>query len=174
MSENPNDGAAAVLAGYVPGAIGRLAELHAFYYSRHWGFGLEFEALVAAGLAEFLQRFDPARDGFWTVRRGGRVLGGLAIDGGKGGGKDGGQGAHLRWFIVSEELRGQGLGDRLVRQAVAFCREAGHPAVFLWTFKGLDTARHLYEKHGFRLAEEREGRQWGNLVLEQKFVLALD
>lgn len=160
------------LAGYVPGAVGRLAELHARYYSRHWGFGLEFEALVAAGLAEFLPRLDPARDGFWSVSRGGRVLGGLAIDSGKGGGK--GQGAHLRWFIVSEELRGQGYGDRLLREAVAFCRSVGHPSVFLWTFKGLDAARHLYEKHGFRLAEEREGRQWGNLVPEQKFVLALD
>jgi hypothetical protein len=45
--------------------------------------------------------------------------------------------------------------------------------VYLWTFQGLDAARRLYEKHGFRLAEEREGSQWGERVLEQRFVLDL-
>ena len=158
-----------VLGGYVPGAIGRAAELHALYYSGEWGFGLGFEALVASGLSEFLQRLDPARDGFWTVSQGGRVMGCLAMDGAKASTR----GAHLRWFILADELRGQGLGDRLLRQAVDFCRGCGHPAIFLWTFQGLDRARRLYEKHGFRLAEEREGSQWGTLVLEQRFVLAL-
>jgi len=165
------------IAGYVPGAIGRATELHALYYGKQWRFGLFFEAQVAAGLAEFLQRLDPARDGFWTVSRGGRVMGCVAIDGGKGGGKGGGEadatGAHLRWFILADELRGQGLGNRLMQEAIAFCRCCGHPSIFLWTFQGLDSARHLYEKHGFRLAEERQGRQWGELVLEQRFVLAL-
>lgn len=161
------------IAGYVPGAIGRVAELHALYYGRHWGFGLFFEAQVAAGVAEFLQRFDPERDGFWTVSRGGRVEGALAIDGRKGGAKADTEGAHLRWFILAEELRGLGLGSRLLHEAVAFSRRCGHPSIYLWTFKGLDAARHLYEKHGFRLAEEREGQQWGTLVLEQRFVLAL-
>lgn len=157
------------IQGYVPGAIGRVAELHALYYSRAWGFGLPFEAQVAAGLAEFLQRLEPARDGFWTVCRGGRVLGSIAIDGRKGAT----EGAHLRWFIVSEELRGRGQGNRLLAEAVGFCRACGHPRIYLWTFRGLDNARHLYEKMGFRLAEEREGRQWGELVLEQRFVCEL-
>jgi len=157
------------IAGYVPGAIGRAAELHALYYSREWGFGLFFEAQVAAGVAGFLQRLDPARDGFWTVSRAGRVLGCVAIDGAQAETA----GAHLRWFILADELRGLGLGNRLLQEAVGFCRRCGHPSVFLWTFKGLDTARHLYEKHGFRLAEERQGRQWGTDVLEQRFVLAL-
>jgi len=43
--------------------------------------------------------------------------------------------------------------------------------VYLWTFQGLATARRLYEKHGFRLAEERAGSQWGTQVMEQRFVL---
>jgi len=155
--------------GYVPGAIGRAAELHALYYGREWGFGLFFEAQVAAGLAEFLQRFDAARDGFWTVSLAGRVGGCLAIDGEKADSL----GAHLRWFILAEELRGRGLGDRLLREAIGFCRRCGHASVYLWTFQGLDAARRLYERHGFRLVEEREGRQWGERVLEQRFVLDL-
>lgn len=45
--------------------------------------------------------------------------------------------------------------------------------VYLWTFQGLNTARHLYEKCGFKLVEEHEGTQWGKTVIEQKFLLEL-
>jgi len=157
------------ITGHVPGALGRVAELHGRYYAEHWGFGLFFEAKVAAGLAEFLPRLDPARDGFWTLVQDGRVEAAVAVDGARAAT----DGAHLRWFIVSDALRGRGAGNRLLAEALGFCRRAGHPRVFLWTFKGLDAARHLYEKHGFRLAEELPGAQWGVTVLEQRFVLDL-
>ena len=157
------------IAGYVPGAIGRVTELHAGYYSEAWDFGLYFEAKVAAELSAFLRRFDPARDGFWTAIRGGRVEGSLAIDGAKAET----EGAHLRWFILSDALRAQGVGNRLMQEAVRFCKQRQYARVFLWTFQGLEPARHLYEKFGFRLAEQIEGEQWGKRVLEQRYVLAL-
>jgi GNAT superfamily N-acetyltransferase len=155
--------------GYVPGAIGRVAEMHALYYSRHWGFGQYFEAKVAAGLCEFLDRLDETRDRFWAARVHDRVEGSLAIDGVK----SETEGAHLRWFIMSAALRGTGLGNRLMREAIDFCVEAGHPRIYLWTFEGLDSARHLYGKFGFRLAEQFTGSQWGPPVQEQKFVLKI-
>jgi len=157
------------IAGYLPGAIGRVAELHAGYYSRAWDFGLYFEARVAAELSEFLRRFDPARDGFWTVVRDGRVEGSIAIDAAK----VETEGAHLRWFIVSDALRGSGLGKRLMQEAAGFCRRQGYRRVFLWTFQGLEAARHLYEGAGFRLVEQFEGEQWGKRVLEQRYELSL-
>lgn len=36
-----------LLAGYIPGAIGRIAGLHGTYYSRYLDFGLFFEVKVA-------------------------------------------------------------------------------------------------------------------------------
>jgi GNAT superfamily N-acetyltransferase len=155
--------------GYVPGSIGRVTELHAMYYCRHWGFGLVFEARVAAELSAFLQRFDPSQDGFWTANRDAQVEGSIAIDGAKAQA----EGAHLRWFILSDALRGQGVGNRLMETAIGFCRQKHYSRVFLWTFQGLNAARHLYEKHGFRLVEETEGEHWGKAVLEQRFVLDL-
>jgi ribosomal protein S18 acetylase RimI-like enzyme len=157
------------IAGYVPGAIGRVVELHAAYYSRNWQFGLFFEAKVAAGLSEFLQRFNAERDSFWTVNLAGRVEGSLAIDGIKA--DD--DGAHLRWFILSEAVRGQGVGNRLMQEAIGFCQRKAYARVTLSTFAGLDPARHLFEKFGFRLAEEHSGSQWGREVTEQRFVLEL-
>jgi len=97
----------------------------------------------------------------------GRVEGAIAIDGTEADR----EGAHLRWFILSEKLRGHGLGNRLMEEAVHFCRERFYRQVYLWTFQGLHPARHLYEKFGFELAEQMPGRQWGKKVLEQRFVL---
>ena len=158
------------VAGYVPGAIGRVAELHAGYYSRDWDFGLYFEAKVASELAEFLRGYDAKRDGFWTVVKDGQVEGSIAIDAGKAEA----EGAHLRWFIVSDALRGKGMGRRLLAAALDLCRQRAYAYVYLWTFAGLEPARHLYEDFGFRLAEQVEGEQWGRRVLEQRYVLALD
>lgn len=160
----------ATISGYAPGALGRIVELHARHYARHWNFGPAFEATVAAGLAEFLPRLDPGRDGLWTLQRNGTVMGSIAIDGAK----SDTAGAHLRWFIIHEDMQGQGHGGRLLRTALDFCAACRHPRVFLWTFQGLDPARRLYERHGFRLAEQRHGQQWGTPVPEQRFMLDLD
>ena len=157
------------IAGYLPGAIGRIAELHATYYAKHWNFGLYFEAKVATEMSEFLGRFDKAVDGFWTACCDGRIEGSIAIDGLAAQS----EGAHLRWFILSSKLRGRGFGNKLMKAALGFCKKNNYSRVYLWTFEGLDAARHLYEKSGFTLAEEHAGSQWGTRVTEQKFILNL-
>jgi GNAT superfamily N-acetyltransferase len=150
--------------GYVPGAIGRITELHGVYYHDEWGFDLFFEAKMATELTDFLESYDPERDGFWTAIVGGRIEGSIAIDG-RGAEAEG---AELRWFITSDALRGSGAGRALLGRAMAFCRERGYPRVSLWTFEGLDAAKHLYTAAGFELAEERVGTKWGTEVAEQR------
>lgn len=158
-----------ILKGYLPGAIGRIVELHGTYYHRNWGFGLFFESRVAKDMAEFFSRFDDSRDGFWTLWINDRVEGGIAIDGNNALTT----GAHLRWFILSPEVQGRGLGNQLMEEAVFFCRKRDYKKVYLHTFEGLHPARHLYEKFGFRLISQNEGNQWGTRVTEQKFELTL-
>ena len=158
-----------IRSGYIPGSIGRVSELHGAYYHEHWGFGLFFEAKVATELSGFLSRYNDRRDGFWTAVVDGRVEGAIAIDGVHAEEER----AHLRWFIMSDALRGKGVGNRLVHGAIDFCREKGYKIVYLWTFEGLDSARHLYEKTGFKLVKQRRGTQWGIEVKEQRFELLL-
>jgi GNAT superfamily N-acetyltransferase len=155
--------------GYVPGAIGRIVELHGTYYHAHWNFGAFFEAKVAGGLAEFISRYDDECDGLWTASVDGRVEGSIAIDGTHAMQ----EGAHLRWFILSDALRGQGVGHQLIDAAIDFCRNKKYPRVYLWTFAGLHAARHLYEKTEFALVEQHRGAQWGTEVEEQRFELRL-
>ena len=152
--------------GYRPGILGRAVEMHARFYARTVGFGSPFERKVAAEMAEFAGRLDQPCNGLWSAMQGDAVVGTVAIDG-----QDLGPGTgHLRWFIVEDGLRGGGIGRRLLAAATAFCDARAFAATHLWTFRGLDAARRLYEAAGFTLAEERPGRQWGEEVLEQRFV----
>ena len=154
-----------ILSGYRPGLIAGITRMHIDYYSRTSGFGRAFEAVVAGGLGDFCNRLDHPDNAVWTVMRGEQILGSIAIDG-----QDLGAGiAHLRWFILDDSLRGSGLGRRLMAQALAFVDARPFLRTDLWTFDGLSAARHLYEAHGFVLAEQRPGDQWGREVLEQKF-----
>ena len=95
--------------GYNPGCIGRIAQLHADYYARTVGFGIEFEAKVAAELADFCRTYRADRDGLWLAIDGSDIDGSTAIDGSH----HSQRGAHLRWFIASDRTRGSGLGTRL-------------------------------------------------------------
>lgn len=151
--------------GYLPGGIGQVVALHARYYSQLVNFGLPFEAKVATELAEFCQRHDPQRDGLWLLLMDGQIEGSIVIDGLHAGTT----GAHLRWFITSDRVRGNGAGNALLKAAMAFCDAREYERVYLWTFEGLHAARHLYEKHGFGLAHQQRGSQWGQEVTEQRF-----
>ena len=155
--------------GYIPGAIGRVAELHGIYYHEHWGFGRFFEAKVATELSGFLGRYDEKRDSFWTASLKGHIEGSITIDGINAEG----HGAHLRWFIMSDAFRGKGIGNRLINMAIEFCRKNAYKLVYLWTFEGLGASRHLYEKSGFKLVEQHKGTRWGTEVNEQRFELQI-
>ena len=158
-----------ITSGYVPGSIGRVVELHGTYYHAHWGFGPFFESKVASEMAEFIGRYDKSQDGFWTASLEDRIEGSITIDGIHA--KN--EGAHLRWYIMSDRLRGKGAGNMLIQTAIDFCRKKNYERIYLWTFEGLYAARHLYEKYGFQLVKQQKGKQWGKVVTEQKFELLI-
>lgn len=155
--------------GYYPGVIGKITEVHAVYYHQVWGFDISFETQEGKELSEFMMQFDEDRDGLWVAKRNGMFAGAVAVDGRQAHT----EGARLRWFIVVPVFQGQGIGKALVSRAVEFCKRRAYPKVYLWTFEGLDTARHIYEMQGFRLAAERRIDQWGRKINEQKFELCL-
>ncbi|MBY5931434.1 helix-turn-helix domain-containing GNAT family N-acetyltransferase [Tateyamaria omphalii] len=152
--------------GYRSGVIASVAHLHATYYAKNYGFGAVFERKVATEMSEFMGRIDSPSNSTFTAYRGPDLLGSISLDG-----EDLDEGVcHLRWFIVSPEAQGLGIGNLLLEKATSFVDAAGFDRTRLWTFKGLDAARHLYEKHGFALVDETPGTQWGTEVIEQEFV----
>ena len=83
-----------------------------------------FERKVAEGLAEFWPRLVNPRNRLWLVMtpsQGGQIVGAIAIDG-----EDLGAGqAHLRWFVLDDGCRGQGVGSALLRKALEFVEMGG-------------------------------------------------
>lgn len=165
---------ASVHCGWRPGLLGRCIEMHARHYSAASGFGSKFEAIVAGGLSELATRLDRPCNAIWAGLIDDRIVGTIAIDGEDLNATDTPDAhrrlAHLRLFIVDPSARGSGLGKALLQEALTFVDRQDFTETHLWTFKGLDAARHLYEASGFRLVEERPGSQWGAHVLEQRFV----
>ncbi|HVG03894.1 MAG TPA: GNAT family N-acetyltransferase [Burkholderiaceae bacterium] len=160
---NPIDCGPRIVPAYIPGGLAASCALQTHYYSLHHGFGAIFEAGRLADVGAFLDRYDSSRDGVWLLVDGGRVHGSIVIDAG-----DRQDAAQLRWFIVSDELRGHQLGQRLMQSAMDFCRTR-FATVYLHTFAGLNAARRLYERHGFRLINEHASTEWGPPMLDQHF-----
>lgn len=169
MSSSKLTNTSFLVDAYQSGAIGHITALHGNYYSKHWQFTPYFEAKVASELAAYIQHFQANRDGIWLIVQDNQVQGSIIIDGTKAHT----EGAHLRWFILSEAIQGKGFGKLLISKAIDFCKEKKYPRVYLWTFQGLNSARFLYEKSGFQLTHTQEGTQWGTKVLEQRFELSL-
>ncbi|MEE4012469.1 helix-turn-helix domain-containing GNAT family N-acetyltransferase [Roseibium sp. FZY0029] len=155
-----------IAEGYQTGMIGDIASMHARTHGHIIGMGPTFESVVSKAMAEFMPRVGNPMNNSWSVLENGAVIGSITIDG-----EDLGNNiAHLRWFILSERLRGKGVGRALLQKALDHSDNLGFDEIHLWTLKGLDAARMLYEKNGFTLVEEYVGDQWGKSVTEQKFM----
>jgi len=138
-------------------------------YRDEFGYSRVFEFHVCEGLFPYLKNYDPKRDRMWIGAAGKQTIGFIAVHHVT----DRPNWAQLRWFFVEKDFRGQGLGSRLLEEAVAFCKKTGYEGVFLWTVSDLVAARRVYQKAGFKLAEEKEECDWAPWAREQRWELRL-
>ena len=135
-----------------PGDLGMVIHLHGVLYAREYGLDTTFEPYVAKPLADFVLA---GAGRLWIAEEGGRVIGSIAVvDAEDGVGQ-------LRWFLLTPEARGTGLGRRLLDTALTYCRERGMHRVFLWSFAQLDDALRLYERAEFQITKTNKTRLWG-------------
>src|SRR5580704_16919741 len=96
------------LEDYPPGLIGTISALFGRHMATSHGVDWTLDAMVAEQQCEFFRRFDPKRDRVWVALDQGQPRGALTIDGPRP--EEGREWARLRFFILDEALRGQGLG----------------------------------------------------------------
>ena len=74
---------------------------------------------------------------------------------------------------LQQHLLALGIGSRLVSECVGQARHFGYRNMILFTVRGLESARHLYEVEGFHLSEETPGHAWGHDHIAQTWKLKL-
>jgi len=151
----------------VPGDLGEIVRLHGVLYAEEYHLDNTFEAYVAGPLSEFVLTTDSEGQRIWIVEVAGKVVGCIAIV------RSGEGVAQLRWFILTPETRGKGLGKHLMEEAVNYCRRAGYRRIILWTFSELENAIALYRRWGFEKTEEKTHHTWGRDLTEEKYELIL-
>ncbi|MGE0587891.1 MAG: GNAT family N-acetyltransferase [Cyclobacteriaceae bacterium] len=150
----------------MPGDLGYVTYLHGTIYAREYNFGLQFETYVSEGLNEFLRQYDPKTNRVWVCEHNDRMIGFMLLI-------NRGEAAQLRYFILEVPYRGIGLGKKLMSLYMNFLHDCGYKRSYLWTTDELSAARSLYERHGFRLTEQRDSEAFGRKVTELRFDLEL-
>jgi DNA-binding MarR family transcriptional regulator/GNAT superfamily N-acetyltransferase len=157
----------AAIRTHKPGDIGWIIHRHGALYAREYGWNIDFEALVAGIGARFLRDFDPRRERCWIAERAGEIIGCVMLV------RESKKEAKLRLMLVDPLARGHGLGTRLVSECIRFARHAGYKRITLWTQSILTSARHVYERAGFRLMKEEPHHSFGKDLVGEHWELKL-
>ena len=147
------------------GDAGYIAYRHCILYEKEYGLDQTFERYVLESLTKFLTERPVGN--IWLAEYCGQVVGSIGIVGVSE------KIAQLRWFLIEPEFRGTGLGRQLMETAMDFCQQENFSQVFLWTFQGLDAARHLYRTFGFEPTEQIENHTWKDGLIEEKWTTTL-
>jgi DNA-binding MarR family transcriptional regulator/GNAT superfamily N-acetyltransferase len=150
-----------------PGDFGWIVKRHAELYAQEYGWREPFEGLCAQIVADFVNKYDSAREQCWIAELDGENAGTIMLV------NDGGGVARLRLLLVEPKARGLGIGARLTDEAIRFARDAGYHKITLWTHSILTAARHVYEKAGFTLTGTEPHQSWGQPVISEFWDLTL-
>jgi GNAT superfamily N-acetyltransferase len=152
-----------------PGDLGVILAHHGRVYAEEYGVDSTFEGHVASTLARAAARgFPTPREAIRLVELDGGHAGSIAVT------DEGGGVATIRWFLLSPELRGRGLGRRLLGEMLSTAADVGYARVGLETFSELEAAAHLYRDHGFAVVSADAAPRWGrDRITYQRYELEL-
>jgi DNA-binding MarR family transcriptional regulator/GNAT superfamily N-acetyltransferase len=150
-----------------PGDMGWVVQSHGALYASEYGFDSSFEALVAEIAAKYLASFDASRERCWIADIDGTPVGSVFLV------RHSDEIAKLRLLLVDPAGRGQGLGQRLVAECIAFARQCGYRRITLWTQSFLIAARGIYQQAGFALVATEPHRSFGQSLVGETWEMAL-
>jgi DNA-binding MarR family transcriptional regulator/GNAT superfamily N-acetyltransferase len=150
-----------------PGDLGWVVQSHGALYAAEYGFDSSFEGLVADIVAKFLTAFDGTRERCWIADLDGAPVGSLFLV------RYSDDVAKLRLLLIDPAGRGQGLGQKMVSEAIAFARQCGYRKITLWTQNNLGAARKIYQDAGFELVGTEPHRSFGQNLIGETWELVL-
>lgn len=177
----PSLSPAFALRSHRPGDIGWVVSRHGALYAAEYGWDMRFEALVARIGADFIDRFEPAREACWiaeslpTAERAAQPLGSVLLVQAR---DDASEAvlpgvAQLRLLLVEPQARGLGIGRALVDACERFARAAGYRQIRLWTQSNLLAARAIYRAARYRHAGSEPHQSFGASLVGEIWELEL-
>lgn len=150
------------------GDVERIVDLHRRVYVAEYERNDVFIAGVQRTLDVAVARDWPhGGGGVWLVDHGEQLSGSVALtDEGDGRGR-------VRWVVFGPELRGRGLGRRLIGEMLEHARGQRYRSLELETFSALRAAAHLYRSFGFAVTWEQPRDDWGPPIVYQHYELRL-
>jgi GNAT superfamily N-acetyltransferase len=146
-----------VLRAPEPGDLGWVVERHGARYAAEYGWGVDFEVLVARIVADFGERRDTKVEAAWIAELDGERVGCIFCTASATPGT-----AQLRLLLVEPQARGAGVGTRLVDECLRFARRSGYSRIMLWTNDVLAAARRIYQRAGFHLDRREPHTSFGS------------
>ncbi|HMS33116.1 MAG TPA: GNAT family N-acetyltransferase [Ignavibacteria bacterium] len=144
------------------GDLSGILDMHRDIYKKEYGYGVEFENYVRAGLCEFDQKYDPQCSKVWICENNNKIKGSLILE-------NRGTESQLRFFLIEPEFRGKGLGKTLLKKFLDFVSDYGYRSAYLWTTNEQEKAIELYCKSGFVLTNETSSDRFGKKLIEMRF-----
>ena len=146
-----------------PGDTEAIAAMHGEVYRGEYRLGPTFVTDIIDNLRTAVDAGWPQRGSVWLVERDGALAGSMALT------EESRGVACLRWVLLRPQLRGAGLGRRLVTEALVEADESGYELVYLETFSDLTEAARIYRCLGFEVTATREDDRWGRPLLLQRY-----
>jgi ribosomal protein S18 acetylase RimI-like enzyme len=152
-----------------PGDLEAIVAHHRRVYGAEYAVDSRFGDFVAAAVARAAERgFPTERETIRIVELDGEHVGSIGLT------DEGNDEAAIRWVVFSPEVRGRGLGRRLLREMLSFAEEHCYRLVWLETFSELEAAAHLYRDHGFVVTGADTAPRWGrDAITMQRYELEL-
>ena len=156
-----------VLRPFGPGDLGWAVQRHGQAFLQEYDWDQSYEAEVAARVAGFQGLRDPEREQCWIAELDGERAGCVLVS------ERSDTVAVLELLLVDPPARGQGIGSRLVEQAVGFSRKAGFRKMALQASTVLSAAKHLFRKAGFNPVRKEHCQAFGYYLTMETWELVL-
>ena len=150
-----------------PGDMGWVVQQHGEVYWREYGWDARFEALVLKIVSGIVQKWQPEFEKCWMAEVDGVRAGSAFVV------RKSKTAAQLRLLILTPDARGLGLGGRLCDECIAFARSKGYKKMVLWTNSGLQAAKAIYLKRGFKLTKSESYQSFGHDLVGETWELKL-
>lgn len=148
-----------------PGELGWIVQAHGEFYFREFGWGTQFEGVVADIVGRYAEQMADPQQFCWIADLGGKPVGCVMLT------RDPDRTARLRVMLVDEAARGRGVGQLLCQAVLDAAKTCGDRSVVLWTTSRQKAARRLYQRFGFQCLSSEPNTTFDSSAMDESWRL---